>query len=89
MDTKGKVSEPRPVPDTVKTQDTPSTAPTTATLYPEKTEVERLLHLAKEQEAKGLFESALDLANQALQLDPNSPTATSRKSQLEKIITRI
>ena len=45
--------------------------------------------LAKEQEAKGLFESALDLVNQALQLDPNSPSATSMKSHLENILSKI
>ena len=89
VDKQGNVTKTRPARGSVDTQVTPSSVPTTATSYPEKTKVERLLQLAREQEAKGLFEGALDLVNQALQLDPNSPSATSRKSHLEKITTRI
>ena len=58
-------------------------------VYPEKTDVERLLHQARELESQGPFETALSVVNQALQFDANSPAATKMRDHLEEIIKRI
>ena len=79
----------QPAPHTVDSQTTPSITPALATPYPEKADVERLLHRAREQEKNGQFHSALDLVNQALQVDANSPSATTMEGHLEAIITKI
>lgn len=66
-----------------------SNPPTVGAAYPEKTDVERLLHQARELESKGQFETALSVVNQALQFDANSPAATTMRNHLEEIIQRI
>lgn len=65
---------------------TESTKPTT---YPEKTEVERLLVRAGEFQQQGEFEKALTLVKEALQVDPNSPSATVLRTSLEDIMRKI
>jgi hypothetical protein len=58
-------------------------------VYPEKTDVERLLITASELELKGNFADALETANRALVLDPNSPRAAATKQRLEDRLRRI
>ena len=63
-----------------------STKPAT---YPEKTEVERLLVRAGEHQQLGEFEKALTIVKEALQADPNSPSATAMRTNLEDILRKI
>jgi hypothetical protein len=67
----------------------PPSQPDAVRVYSEKTEVERLLYRASELRQKGQFESALAHVDQALGIDPNSPSAAAMKIQLEEIIKRI
>lgn len=62
---------------------------TDSVAYPENTEVERLVVLAGGLQQKGEFVKALALVNRALQLDPNSPSASSMKADLEDLIRKI
>ncbi len=62
---------------------------TDSVAYPENTEVERLVVLAGGLQQKGEFAKALALVNRALQLDPNSPSASSMKVDLEDLIRKI
>ena len=56
--------------------------------YPEKAEVMRLIVRATALESNGRFQDALSLANQALAVDPNSPTAIELKGRLEELLRR-
>ena len=62
---------------------------TDSVTYPENIEVERLVVLANELQQKGEFAKALALVNRALQLDSNSPSASSMKANLEDLIRKI
>lgn len=62
---------------------------TDSVAYPENMEVERLVVLASGLQQKGEFAKALALVNRALQLDPNSPSASSMKANLEDLIRKI
>ena len=62
-----------------------STKPIT---YPEKTEVDRLLVRAGEHQQQGEFDKALTLVKEALQVDPNSPSATAMRTTLEDILRK-
>ena len=62
---------------------------TDSVAYPENIEVERLVVLAGELQQKGEFAKALALVIRALQLDPNSPSASSMKANLEDLIRKI
>ena len=79
----------QPVPATTGIEAPVSNSSAIGTAYPEKVDVERLLHQARELEGKGKFETALSVVNQALQSDANSPAATTMRSHLEEIIKRI
>lgn len=57
--------------------------------YPEKADVERLLVRASELESRGNFEDALAMANQAVAIDPSSPSANEMKARLEELLRRI
>ena len=56
--------------------------------YPEKGEVRRLLSRAADLESQGLFANALEVASQAVNLDPHSPQATELKAHLEELLRR-
>jgi hypothetical protein len=56
--------------------------------YPEKPKVDRLLTRARDIEQSGQFTNALSIVNQALAIDPHSPSATALKNRLEEIIRR-
>ena len=62
---------------------------TDSVAYPESIEVDRLVVLANETQQKGEFAKALVLVNRALQLDPNSPSASSMKVNLEDLMRKI
>ena len=62
-----------------------STKPIT---YPEKTEVDRLLVRAGEHQQQGEFDKALTLVKEAIQVDPNSPSATAMRTTLEDILRK-
>ena len=57
--------------------------------YPEKTEVERLLARAGEHQQQGEFDKALTIVKEALQVDPNSTSATAMRTNLEDILRKI
>ena len=71
------------------TPDELTKVPANSVAYPENNEVERLVVLAGEFQRKGEFVKALALANRALQLDPNSPSASLMKTNLEDLIRKI
>ncbi|WP_442511101.1 tetratricopeptide repeat protein [Novipirellula sp. SH528] len=58
-------------------------------VYPEKSEVLRLLVRATTLESDGRFEDALSVANQAVAIDPNSPKASELKARLEELLRRV
>ena len=62
---------------------------TKSTTYPEKIDVDRLLVRAGEQQQQGKFEQALTLVKEALQVVPDSPSATAMRTSLEVIMRKI
>lgn len=74
---------------TIRSESPTSNPSEVGTVYPEKADVERLLHQARELESQGRFETALSVVNQALQFDGHSPAATTLRNRLEEIIRRI
>lgn len=79
----------QPTSATIAIEAPASNQPAVGTVYPEKANVERLLHQARELEGKGQFETALSVVNQALQFDAHSPAATTMRDHLEELIKRI
>lgn len=92
----GCTESPRPEPPKVSspisktgTESLPPNPVEAGATYPEKADVERLLHQAREFESQGKFETALSVVNQALQFDAQSPAATTMRNHLEEIIRKI
>ena len=79
--------------DRATTADTPKDVPapqhTPPFRYPEMADVERLLVRASELESNGKFNEALEVANQAVAIDPSSPSANEMKAKLEELLRRI
>ena len=87
-------SENGPVTEPLGTQSTPSAETTLPTIPPtidylEKAEVESLVTNAAELESDGKLEDALELANKAVALDPDSPLAATTKKRLEDRLRKI
>lgn len=57
--------------------------------YPEKADVVRLLSRASELISDGRFEDALAITNEAITMDPDSPTANEMREKLVALVLRI
>lgn len=71
-----------------ETGHTPVETVATDNAYPEKDAVKRILHSAREMYLKSKFQAALDLVTQALEIDPQSPSALAMQHELIEAMKR-